>query len=121
MSLKLEERKIEIDGHIYTLRCNMSVLDRLQDQFDGSIDGLLELSPAKAVFVILKAMLDDCCEDENLPEIPMKRLKKLFGPAQLAELGVLRLMTASIRFPDSSEPGPGSDTGTAHDENRAGN
>lgn len=96
MSIKLDERKIEIDGQVYTLRCNMSVLDRVQEAAGGAISDMYSLPAYSAVFTILKAMLDDFCEDENLPEVPMKRLKKLYSPAALGEIGVFRMFTDSL-------------------------
>lgn len=103
--LQLREKTIEIDGVIYPLRCNMAVLERLQDgPGKGEIGSLLEQPTYRVIFEILKAMLDDACEDNpDLPEVTMKRLKKLYSPAQLGELGVFRLFSEALAVPTESE------------------
>lgn len=112
MSIRIPEKTVEIDGVSYTLRCNMSVLERLQDGQDGDIGKLYQIPIYQAVFLILKAMLDDCCEDEGLKEVPMKRLKKLYSPADIAEWGIFRMfaesMMVSTAAPDVSDPDTGS-------------
>ncbi len=102
MSIQLAKKKVEIDGVEYTLCCNMSVLERLQDGQDGDIGHLYQIPIYQAVFLILKAMLDDYCEDEGLIEVPMKRLKKLFSPAQIAEWGVFRMFADSMMVTTAS-------------------
>lgn len=112
MSIRIPERSVEIDGVSYTLRCNMSVLERLQDGQDGDIGALIQMPTYKAVFLILKAMLDDCCEDRGLPEVQMSRLKKLYSPADVADWGVFRMFVESMAvqiMPPASEPDTGID------------
>lgn len=98
MSLRLKHKTVEIDGVSYPICFNMSVLERLQDgPGAGSIGHLMELPAYSVVFDMLKAMLDDACEDNpDLPEVPLKRLKKLYSPKELGEMGVLRMFTAAM-------------------------
>jgi len=98
MSLRLETREIEINGVTYPLRCNMAVLERLQDgPGQGQIGNLMKQDIYQSVFDIAKAMLDDACEDNpELPEVSMKQLKKTFNPADLASHGVLILFTKAL-------------------------
>lgn len=98
MSLQLEEKRIEIDGTVYPIRCNMSVLERLQDgPGHGEIGTLLDRPTYQVIFEILKAMLDDACEDNpELPEVQLKRLKKLYSPAQLGTFGIFRMFTEAL-------------------------
>ena len=115
MSFRLPLNTVEIDGTKYTLRCNMSVLDRLQDGQDGDIGKLYYMPSYQAVFLILKAMLDDYCEDESLEEVPMKRLKKLYSPHDVAEWGVFRMFVDSMNVLGDgmlSTAGTGTESGT---------
>lgn len=112
--LQLREKTIEIDGILYPLRCNMAVLERLQDgPGKGEIGSLLEQPTYRVIFEILKAMLDEACEDDpELPVITMKKLKKLFSPAQLGKLGVFRLFSEALAVPPEAE----SESDTAAEE-----
>lgn len=112
-SLQLETLPLEIDGHVYPLRCNMAVLEKLQNgPGEGEIGKLFELSSFQAVFAITEAMIQDACEDDpTLPEVPIAKLKKRYSPAQLARLGIFRLFTRAISpdLPESDEPKPAAD------------
>ena len=116
VSLQLETVELDINGTVYPLRCNMAVLEKLQDgPGDGSIGNLLNMPSYQVVFEIAKAMIDEACEDDPaLPEIPVKQLKKLFNPAQLAKAGIFRLFTQAVApaIPTQSEQNPvsGADT-----------
>ena len=98
MSLQIKESCIEIDGHSYPLRCNMSVLEKIQDDYcDGEIGNMYKMQSYQAIFVILKAMIDDACEDDpDLPPVEMKRLKKLFSPRDLGEKGIFKMFVLSM-------------------------
>jgi len=96
MSIRMPETTVEIDGVKYTLRCNMAVLERLQDGQNGDIGAMFQTPIYQAVFLILKAMLDDYCEDHGLEEVSMKRLKKLYSPADVASWGVFRMFAQSM-------------------------
>lgn len=112
MSLKLQEKTIEIDGVRYPIRCNMSVLERLQDgPGGGEIGTLMDRPTYQVIFEILKAMLDDACEDHpELQPVPMRRLKKLYSPGQLGSLGIFRMFTDALTVV-SSDGVSESDTG----------
>lgn len=98
MSLRLETKPFEWKGRTYPLRCNMAVLETLQDgPGKGEIGNLFKIPTITVVFEILKAMIDDAREDDpSLPEVSMRELKKAFSPAEIAELGVLRMFTAAV-------------------------
>ena len=112
MSIKIPSKVVNIDGVNYTLRCNMAVLDRLQDGQDGDISALMDKPTYQAVFIILKAMLDDYCEDAGLEEIPMRRLKKLYSPADVAGWGVFRMFVDSMTVFPAGNTVSDPDTGT---------
>ena len=105
VSLQLETVELDINGTVYPLRCNMAVLERLQNgPGEGEIGKLLEMPSYQVVFEIAAAMIAEACEeDPELPEIPARRLKKICSPAALAQAGIFRLFTEAIspRMPES--------------------
>ena len=115
MNIRIPSKVVNIDGTEYTLRCNMAVLERLQDGQDGDIGALMQKPTYQVVFLILKAMLDDYCEDAGLEEVPMRRLKKLYSPADVAGWGVFRMFVASMAVDlagnNVSEPDTGTTSG----------
>ena len=110
MSIRIPSTVVNIDGVNYTLRCNMAVLERLQDGQDGDIGALMQKPTYQVVFLILKAMLDDYCEDAGLEEVPMRRLKKLYSPADVAGWGVFRMFVESMAVIPDGENVSGPDT-----------
>ena len=110
MSIRIPSKVVSIDGKEYTLRCNMAVLERLQDGQDGEIGALMQKATYQSVFLILKAMLDEYCEDAGLEEVPMKRLKKLYTPAEVAGWGVFRMFVESMAVIPGGENVSGPDT-----------
>ena len=116
VSLQLETVELDINGNVYPLRCNMAVLERLQNgPGEGEIGKLLELPSYQVVFELAAAMIAEACEDDPaLPEVTVKQLKKICSPAALARAGVFRLFTEAIspRMPetDSKDIVSGADT-----------
>jgi len=110
MSIRIPSIVVNIDGTEYKLRCNMAVLERLQDGQDGDIGALMQKPTYQAVFLILKAMLDDYCEDAGLEEVSMRRLKKLYSPADVAGWGVFRMFVDSMSVFPKDEDMSGTDT-----------
>ena len=116
VSLQLETVELDINGNVYPLRCNMAVLERLQNgPGEGEIGKLLELPSYQVVFEIAAAMIAEACEDDPaLPEVTAKQLKKICSPAALARAGLFRLFTEAIspRMPeaDSKDIVSGADT-----------
>ena len=122
VSLQLETIELEIDGHIYPLRCNMAVLEKLQNgPGEGEIGKLLDMPSYQVVFEIAAAMIEEACEeDPELPEIPIARLKRICSPSALAKTGIFRMFTAAI-LPASPAGGnneavSGADTGNPETE-----
>lgn len=111
VSLQLETLPFEIDGSVYPLVCNMNVLEKLQNgPGEGEIGKLFELPSYQAVFEIFLAMVEDACESD--PELPVpdpKRLKRIFSPAQLANVGLFRMFTRAIS-PGATDEVSGADT-----------
>ena len=122
LSLQLETLELEIDGNVYPLRCNMAVLEKLQNgPGEGEIGKLLDLPSYQVVFEIAAAMIEEACEeDPALPAIPAARLKKLCSPAALARAGVFRLFTEAIS-PQMPETGKNSVSGADTESPETGN
>lgn len=88
----------EWNGHIYPLRCNMSALERLQDNIgNDDLESLFRESAFSIAFELLYAMIEDAREeDPSLPEISMRQLKKNMTPAQVVRLGVLQMFSSAF-------------------------
>ena len=89
MTIKLEEKTIELNGKTYVLHVNMSVLDRLQEAVGGDINVLLKRSLYDAMALTMTAMLNDWAEDQGWEEEwTEKKVKKTFSAAMLNMLDV---------------------------------
>ena len=69
MSLKLEEVPFEFEGKTYMLRCNMTVLEEIQDAHDGALSEAL--NPKRSIRCgteFLAAMLNAYAEEQGWPE-----------------------------------------------------
>ena len=69
MSLRLEELPFEFEGKTYMLRCNMAVLEEIQDAHGGDLG--VALDPERAIssaLEFLTAMINDYAEDQGWPD-----------------------------------------------------
>ena len=88
-SLRLEEKPFEVDGKVYLLRCNMAVLDALQEAHGGDCEKVAQLPARDGVAEILAAMLNDYAEDMNWEERwTPRQIKKRFSYAQLVDADI---------------------------------
>ena len=118
MTIKLEEKPIELGGRTYVLHANMSVLDRVQELHDGDVGKLLATPVNQAMAEILSAMLNDWCEDQGWEEEwTVRNVKKYFSAAMLRDLDVIgmffRAMTpakAQSEKPAEAEPAKAEET-----------
>lgn len=93
MTIKLEEKTIELGGKTYVLRVNMSVLDRLQEASGGEIGSLLKRTPNDVMAATMAEMLNDWAEDQGWDEQwTEKKVKKLFS------VGMLNILDISGMF-----------------------
>ncbi len=96
-TIKLEEKQIFLNGKIYTLRVNMSVLDQLQEINGGEIGPLLQKSVSDAQAEIMAAMLNDWAEDKGWDEEwTVKKVKKTFTFALMKELDVFGMFSRAL-------------------------
>lgn len=97
MSIRLEEKPFELEGKTYILRCNMAVLDALQDAHGGDFGEVMNLPARQGVVEVLAAMLNDYAEDMGWPERwTAKQLKKRFSYSYLLESDILGLFTRAV-------------------------
>ena len=90
MTIKLEEKTIELCGKTYVLHANMSVLDRIQEEHGGDVKNLMETPVNQAMAEILSAMLNDWSEDQGWEEEwTVRKVKKYFSTAMLRDLDVI--------------------------------
>ena len=113
-SLRLEEKPVEFEGRTYVLRCNMAVLDALQEAHGGDFAEVMQLSPQQAAPEIFAAMLNDYAEDMGWEERWTRRqIAKRISYAQLLELDVLGLFTRGLvpATAQDAQAQPGGDGG----------
>ena len=109
-SIKLEEKQIQIGDRTYTLRVNMSVLDRIQEACGGEIASVLKKTLSEANAIIMTAMLNDWAEDQNWEQDwTEKKVKKLFNSNMMRMLDVTGMFFRAIR-PDEDPEVPAEKT-----------
>lgn len=103
-SFRLEEKRVEIDGKTYTLRCNMAVIDALQQAHNGNFGEVLELPMLKGMVEILAAMLNDSAEDEGWEaDWTPRKVEKRFSYAELQNLDIMGMFTRAVIPPEAKE------------------
>lgn len=97
MAIRLKETPFELDGKIYTLRCNMNVLADVQEQCGGTLDPAINgKSALKSSLLFLAAMLNDSAEENRWPErFTAQELGRRRLRANLAET-VVELVTDGL-------------------------
>ena len=104
MTIKLEEKSIELCGKTYVLHANMSVLDRVQEDHDGDIAKLMSTPINQAMAEILSAMLNDWSEDQGWEEEwTVRKVKKYFSAAMLRDLDVIGMFFRAMTPANAAE------------------
>jgi len=89
ITLRLEEKQIQIGDRTYVLRMNMSVLERIQEACGGEIKGLMHKNMYDGNAITVAAMLNDYAEDQGWEQDwTDRKVKKLFNPAMMKMLDV---------------------------------
>ena len=106
MSLRLEEKRLEVEGKTYVLRCNMAVLDALETAY-GSFEAVMDLPMTEGLPALLAAMLNDYAEDMGWEQSwNAKKIKKRFPYSGLLDLDIMGLFTRAV-VPESQRGGEG--------------
>ena len=105
MRLRIEEKRLEVEGRTYVLRCNMAVLDALEATY-GDFQAVMELPIREATAAILAAMLNDYAEDQGWdPDWTARKVKKAFPYAALLELDIIGMLDRAVT-PTNAEAEP---------------
>lgn len=107
MTLKLEELPIELDGRTYLCRCNMAVIETVQEAHGGDFGEVMNMSVRDSALEFLAAMLNDYAEDQGWPDIwTAAKLKRRVTLAMLTE--IFGLVSRSLTPPQAAaEAGTG--------------
>lgn len=99
MSLKLEEVPFEFEGKTYMLRCNMAVLEEIQDAHGGDLSEALDPDHAiKGATEFLTAMLNDYADEQGWPErYTRKQVTRKLSFGELANGLTAQIMGMVIR------------------------
>lgn len=109
--IRLEEKPIELDGQKYTLRCNMAVLERVEDAH-GDMEAVMALSVRQSSVEFLAAMLNDDALQRGLDVIwTPEALKRKLSYAMLQELDIMGMVFRAIS--------PAGAAGSQENNNRA--
>lgn len=94
--IRLEERPFELDGRRYILRCNMAVLERIEDAHED-LEEFFKLQLKTAEVEILAAALNDYAEEQGWDEewTPSK-LKRKVSYAMVRELDLMGMFFRAI-------------------------
>lgn len=97
MSIRLEEKPFELEGKTYMLRCNMAVLDALQDAHGGDFGAVFELPVRQCTVEVLAAMLNDYAEEQGWEERwTAQALKRKFAYSYLVEEDIFGIFQRAL-------------------------
>lgn len=109
MSLKLEQIPYEFEGKTYMLRCNMAVLEDIQEAHGGDLGEAL--NPERAInsaVEFLTAMLNDYADEMGWPErytVKQVKRKLSFGEISHGLTGrIMGMVIRSIAPPGAAAP-----------------
>lgn len=112
--IRLEERPFELDGKRYLLRCNMAVLETVEEAH-GDFEAVTQLPVRKASLELLAAMMNDYAEEQGWDESwTPEQLKKRISYAMLMELDLVGMLFRSL----APQNRPGAGTAGAQAEDR---
>ena len=98
MTLQLEELPFELDGKTYLLRCNMAVLETIQEAHGGDFGAVLEKPANESALEFLAAMLNDYAWEQGWPELWVpEKLKRRVSLAMLTQ--IFRLVSRAVFAP----------------------
>lgn len=99
MSLKLEQIPYEFEGKTYMLRCNMAVLEDIQEAHGGDLGEALNSEKAiNSAVEFLTAMLNDYADEMGWPErYTIKQVKRKLSFAEISYGLTSQIMGMVIR------------------------
>lgn len=119
--IRLEEKPFELDGQRYTLRCNMAVLETVEDAH-GDLESFMALSVTKASLYLLTAMLNEDASERGLDERwTPEQLKHKISYAMLRELDLVGMLFRSVTPATASAPAPAAEANNEKTPEESGN
>lgn len=116
--IRLEEKPFELEGKRYLLRCNMAVLETIEDKY-GDMDAVMGLTVRQSALELLTAMLNDYAEEQGWEERwELKQVKRRVNWAMLQEMDLVGMLFRSMR---SSVAKPTADNTTDSAPDNLGN
>lgn len=107
--IRLEERPFELEGKRYLLRCNMAVLEAIEE-LHGSFDAVLELPVRTASLDLLQLMLNDYADEQGWNERwTAAALKRRISYAMLMELDLIGMLFRALSPAKKDTPEAGSE------------
>lgn len=105
MSLRLEERPFEFEGKNYILRCNMAVLEAVQDHYGGFTEAMT--APVRESSVqFLTAMLNDYADEQGWEERwTYKQVQRRVTAAMVADADIIGMVARAVTPTNNGEPG----------------
>ena len=114
MSLRLEELPYEFEGKTYMLRCNMAVLEEIQEAHGGDLGAALD--PQKAVrsaVEFLTAMINDYADEQGWPErFTRKQVARRISFGEMASgltAEIMAMVMRSMAVPGTAAAAPAPD------------
>lgn len=96
-SIRLETKRLEFDGRVWEICCNMAVLDALQTAHGGDFSAVMALPPFQAAAEMLAAMLNDYAEDQGWDvRYTPKQVARRTNLLALNELDVLGMFNRAV-------------------------
>lgn len=99
MSLRLEEVPFEFEGKTYLLRCNMAVLEDIQEAHGGDLGAALDPDHAiNSAVEFLTAMLNDYADEMGWPErYTIRQVKRKLSFGEISHTLTGQIMGMVIR------------------------
>ena len=108
--IRLEEKPFELEGKRYLLRCNMAVLETVEEEH-SDMEELMKLSIRNSSLELLAAMLNDYAEEQGWEERwTPKQLKRKISYAMLMELDLVGMLFRAL---SPAQPEKTNEAGTA--------
>lgn len=114
MSLRLEELPYEFEGKTYMLRCNMAVLEEIQEAHGGDLGAALDPKKAvKSAVEFLTAMINDYADEQGWPErFTRKQVARRISFGELATgltPQIMGMVMRSMAVPGTAAAAPAPD------------
>ena len=110
--IRLEEKPFEMEGKRYILRCNMAVLEAIEE-LHGDFEAVMNVPVRTASLELLQLMMQDYAEEQGWDEQwTTARLKRRVSYGMLMDLDLVGMMFRAIS-PVQQEKQPENDSASS--------